>query len=163
MSRVSFYAGPADNRALTDFAKSIGLLLLSTKLGGTVDEDDSTAFPGCILSLVPASELRLLGKPPIYLGYPGDPVIAVLRSYCEPPYLVSGNIFWEDYGTEGTALTKPYFGKLSRWIRKNWSKRPDHAFYFGPDAARMVDEEGVIPSSLPPGLEIQYVAIPSKT
>lgn len=160
-SSVSFYAAKSDIRALTEYAKELGLHLASINLGETVNEDDPSDGPFCLLSLMPVAELEPYGNPPTMIGKPTDPTIEFMRSYYEPPYLISGNIYWYNDVKETGQITKPAYSKLARWIKSNWEKRPDYSFYFGPEAERLVEQEGAIPTTFPPDVTIQQIGVPS--
>lgn len=159
-SSVSFYGGPADIGALTDYAKSLGLYLAPPRVGQTVSEDPADG-PYCLLSVVPVDELVPVGVPPVRLGTAWNPTLEFLRSYYKPPYLISGRIYWSNDVAETARITKPAYSNLARWIRKHWKKREDFAFYFGPEAEKLVDQQGAIPSVFSPDLKIQQIAVPS--
>jgi hypothetical protein len=158
-SSVSFYTAKSDNLALTGFSRSLGLHLVPPRVGQTVNEDDPADGPYCRLSLVPLNQLRPFDVPPVHLGSPADPTLEFLRSYYKPPYLISGRIYWSNDVAEIARITKPAYSSLARWIRKHWSKRPDSAFYFGPAAIKLVDEEGAIHTTFPPDLTVQTIIV----
>lgn len=160
-SSVSFYAGPSDIRSLTDYAKSLGLYLIPPRVGQTVNEGDPADGPYCHLSLVPLEKLEPFGVPPVMLGGPWDPVLEFMRSYYEPPYLISGRIYWSNDVAEAARITKSAYSSLARWIRKHWGEREGFAFYFGPEAERLVEQEGAMPVTFSPDVKIQEIAVPS--
>lgn len=151
-SSVSFYCGPEDDQALREQAKSIGLDLVPAWLDKLDSYSDANAErnPFSYLTFLPIDELHPYGKPPVNIGDAIDPLIEFLRAYYDPPYLVSGRIYWSTDVKSLAAKTKPYYTKLARWVRKNWTKRSDSSFYFGPQAARLVEEHGAKPVTFHP-------------
>jgi hypothetical protein len=137
-SSIGFYCGPADNAALQKFAESIGLIPVPLTIDREFSENPEIR-PFCYLSLVPISELHPYGKPPITVTDARDPVIGFMRGYFKNPYLVAGQIQWSDDVASLAALTKPYYQKLSKWIKQHWEKRSDSSFYIGPEAGSLIN------------------------
>lgn len=149
-SSVSFYCGPEDTKALVEYAESLGLSLIGMTLDRLEVERDPKRGPFCYLSFLNVGDLHPYGTPAINISDATDPLIELLRSYYDPPYLVSGRIYWSNDVPEFAKRTKPYFVKLKKWVQQNWAKRPDSAFYFGPEANLLVEEEGAEPVTFHP-------------
>lgn len=149
-SSISFYCGPDDNLDLVNFIKSLDLSLVGMSLNSIDVPYNPSDGPFCFLSFLKVDELHPYGEPPVDISDVTDPLIEFLRSYYEPPYLVSGRIYWSNDVRELAKLTKPYYKKLSDWIKKNWIKREDSSFYFGPEANRLVEEESAKPVTFHP-------------
>ncbi len=62
-SSVAFFCGPLDNKKLQNYATSLGLYLVSSRINKEVNSDPSLG-PYCYLSLVPKSMLHPFGNPP---------------------------------------------------------------------------------------------------
>lgn len=146
---VGFYCGPGDNRALTEFALSIGLHLLPMMTNQIVD-DDPAEGPICYLSLVPLDQTHPYGPGRLRLADVLDPMLMFQRSYHQTPYLVSGRVICNTDNDALAAQTLPYFHKIARWVRANWSKHGDHGWYLGPEAAELL-EQGAEPVEFLPG------------
>ena len=102
-------------------------------------------------------QLHPYGDPPILIAEVIDPMLDVVRAYDKDGYLVLGGVYWNnDYKGIG-AKVLPFYRKIQRWIRKNWTKYGD--FYMGPEASRLVEEEGAQRVNFFPGNEpkIKYV------
>ena len=156
------FGAKEDTRELTRFASTMGLRLLPFNIDqiGNPDMDDPEARPGCYLSYLPVEELHPYGEPPIKISDASDPLIQFLRPYYSRPYLVAGRIYWSDDAPEFEDLTKPYYNKLQRWVRKNWKKREEDGYYVGPEAERLIRDEGAKPVYFPPGTKQTTIEIP---
>jgi hypothetical protein len=87
-------------------------------------------------------------------------LINFTRSYYDPPYLIAGRLHWSDDVEEFGGLTRPYFRTLGSRVRRHWRRRPEDGFYIGPDAERLVREEGAQLAYMPPGTPIEIIKIP---
>lgn len=149
---IYLFAGPADNRALTDFALSIGLRVLAPLYAdGDISSSNPAKGPFCFLSLVPHGATHPYGNP-LGIGPATDPLIEFMRSYFKDPYLVMGRIYCSLDSKRLAEKTVPYYSKLARWIRKNWERNSDRQ-YVGPHAKQLI-EQGAIIAYLPPGVPI---------
>jgi hypothetical protein len=160
-SSVSFYCGPDDHKALFEFALSIGLHLIPPDDSRPIS-DNPKEGPFCYLSHSQLSELVPYGPHRRYT-YATHPLIEFLRAYYDPPYLVSGRLYWSNDVRDLASVTKPYFIRLARWVRTNWQKVEKHAFYFGPQAQLLFRAQGAIPRTFPLGVEIEEIRMGSKT
>lgn len=133
---TGFYCGRRDYKDLESFATSISLYTVPASLDRPVSEDPSDG-PFCYLSPLPIDQLSSYGSPPVKLSDATDPLIGLLRSYRHGDHLVLGHIHWSNDVPDLAKITKPYYGKINRWIRKTWEKRG--GFYFGPEACELVD------------------------
>ncbi len=136
-SSVSFFCGPSDNKKLQDYATSLGLYLVSTRIDKEVSSDPSLG-PYCYLSLVPKSMVHPFGNPPVRISYALDPMIIFLRGYFQEPYLVLGHIQWNNDDANLADKTKPYYKKLVKWIKEEWKKNGD--IYIGNEAKSLITE-----------------------
>ena len=48
---------------------------------------------------------------------------------------------------------------MTRWVRANWKKRDGHSFYFGPEAEKLIETEGAIPTTFAPNVPIATIAV----
>ena len=151
---IGFYASQADQEALESFALSLGLRLVSPKLGQAVNA--SPAFgPFCYLSAVAESELHPYGTPQVLLTDARDPMLAYMRSYFKSPYLVCGHIQHSDDVRALAQLTRPYYSQLARWIKANWTRLPGGSYYIGDEAQRLVAAGAQMVSAMPGTFEFQ--------
>ncbi|MBN2259820.1 MAG: hypothetical protein JW702_04720 [Clostridiales bacterium] len=145
-SSISFFAGPMDDYELCQFSFSIGLRLqdLSYNPDSTDWKKDPSKGASCYLTFIDETEILFYNSPKpgssLKLVSSNNPLLNFRRSYYEKPYLIAGEIQWEDYPDEQAKQTKPYYSKLVRWIKKNWSRREEDGYYVGPDAQRLIDE-----------------------
>jgi hypothetical protein len=160
-SAFLFYAGPEDQRALIDFIRSLDLHLIPPQ-ADQVYTDDANILRGCWISPVPAHKLHPWGRP----GEPQvqyldvlDPIISFTRSAYRPPYLATGNVYWNNDVPALAAQTKSTFQKIGRWVRKNWLKPVGRDQYFGPQAMRLVFEEGIKATTMVPGVTFNGISV----
>lgn len=156
-SSIQFFAGPADDRALCDAARAIGLSLLTPWLDqlDTADPDKPETGAFWYLSTVPTAGLHPYGSPPVQVSDATDPLIELLRGYYVPPFLVAGRLYCSDDVPALSRQTKPYFSRLARWVRSNWKRRTEDGYYIGPEAMRLVAEDQAQVAYIPPGVEIE--------
>jgi hypothetical protein len=158
-SSVSFFCGSKDTESLTEYATSLGLFLVPLLSDSNQRvSTDTSEYPFCYVSLVPAEQLHPYGDPAI-VSNAKDPLIEFLRAYYKAPYLVSGRIYWSTDHKEHAAITKSAYAKLARWVRTNWKKREGHSFYFGPEAEKLIETEGAIPTTFAPNVAIKTIAL----
>jgi hypothetical protein len=160
---VPFFAGPGDDHSLRLFIESQGLLLIPMR----VDLDpalvtDARRYAAWFISFIPLMELHPYGKLP-RVNCATDPLIELQRSYYDPPLLVAGRLYWSDDVREFRELTKPYFVRVAEWIQKHWQKREEDDFFIGPDALRLVSEEGAKLVYFPPDVQVEIVPVPYKS
>lgn len=153
-SSVAFYCGPSDNARLTEFIESCGLRLAPMQLDTEVAHDPADG-PYCYISAVEVSELKPYGTPPVRISNAGNPLLGFLRAYYKAPYLVLGHIQWSDDSREMAEITKPWYGKIKRWIAKEWQKKG--SFYFGPEALCLLDDGAKKVNFLPNSVTITTV------
>lgn len=60
-SRILFYAGPEDQKALTDFIRGLGMHIVPLRADQDYS-DDPRVLAGCWISPVPAHELHPWGR-----------------------------------------------------------------------------------------------------
>ena len=145
-SSIGFVCGEQDDRDLLEHARSIGLYIIAGEIGHTVNPDASK-WPGCYLSLVPEDELHPYGDPPVKIADVIDPMLFLLRSYYQEPYLVFGHIQWNNDNKALGTQTKPAYQKLCRWIKSEWRKWEDT--YVGPQAQIHLDAGAEVVPVLP--------------
>lgn len=95
--------------------------------------------PVCFVSFKSINELHPYGEENSELADVIDPLLLFTRPYYDPPYLTDGSIILNDDAKEVSNQIKPYFNKLGRWVRKNWSKHSDHASWVGPEAYELLE------------------------
>lgn len=160
-SRILFVAGPEDQKALTDFIRGLGMHLIPPQADQQYS-DDPTVLGGCWISLVPAEELHPWGKagePQVKYLDVIDPILSFTRSVYKPPYLRPGDIYWNNDVPALAAQTKSTFQSIARWVRKNWRKPEGDDWHFGPEAMRLVFEEGVKATHLLPDVALNRVPV----
>lgn len=165
VSTVLFYAGSEDDKAFCSYAESLDLQLLPSRIDflttcGSHPKRNDPKLGSAYLSFLPIHELHPYGEPPVKIADAADPLIFLLRSYYDPPYLIAGQIRWNTDNKEMAKQTKPYFSKLRRRIQKNWLKEGPMT-YIGPHALRLM-EQGAERTSFPPGVEIEQIEIGGK-
>jgi hypothetical protein len=157
---VPIFAGLEDDRNLRQYIESEELRLVPMRVDldpRLVEEPGS--YPAWYISFHPLEELHPYGSSPPVINCATDPLIEFTRSYYEPPYLIAGRIYWSDDNQKFGELTKRSFAKLAVWVRKHWSRREEDGFYIGPEALRLVREEGAIPVYFPPGTPIEIIRV----
>lgn len=135
-SKISFYCGNSDTKQLSDYAESLGLVLVAPIIDQLIT-DKISAGPFCYISTVPGSELTHNGNPPTRLSDATDPLISYLRSYFKDPYLILGHLSLSNDVPELYKKTKPVYKKLCKWIQSNWSRQG--GFYIGEEASALID------------------------
>ena len=83
------------------------------------------------------------------------------RSVYRPPYITPGDIYWNNDVPNLATQTKSTFQKIARWVRKNWPKPENYDFHYGPEAMRLVFDEGIVATSMVPGVELIRVPVHS--
>jgi Pentapeptide repeats (8 copies) len=159
--QLMFFAGPEDDRALRGYIEAAGLHLVPecTNADPTrADEPRSRLL--WTISLLPPNKLHPRGSPPRINCFE-DPVIEFMPSYYDPPYLIAGRLWWPEARLEIRELTKPHFLKVAFWIRNNWHVRPMDGLCLGPDALRLVRDEGAQLVSVPPGIPLEIIDVSS--
>jgi hypothetical protein len=158
---ISIFTGAQDDRDLRQYIRSVGLHLvpLRVDLDPALVEDPGS-YTGWFISFLPPDQLHPYGASPVRIGPATDPLIDFTRSYYAPPYLIAGRLYWHGGNNEFARLTAPYFRILGSWVRRHWRRRPEDGFYIGPDAERLVREEGAQLAYLPPGTPIEIIKIP---
>jgi hypothetical protein len=155
-STIAFYCGENDTRSLEEYALSIGLALVSTtidaKVSASIDEG-----PYCYLSVLPISDLNPYGEKKNKLSDATDPLIGFMRSYFMNPYLVLGHLYLSNDVPDLHKITKPYYSKLSKWVKRNWSKYGD--IYIGPDATKLIDSGAQKVNALPGTFTYEKISI----
>jgi hypothetical protein len=163
MSRaIYFFADPSDTKALTEYAQSLGLSVVPMRLVPAEIEASRIRpqdHPVCYLSPIPVDALHPYGSPPVNLSGATDPLLEYWRSRVAGSTLVQGRLYWSDDAMEFASVTKPFFSKLQRWIRKNWQRRKEDGYYIGPGAGLAVAEGKYMLSYLDPGAEIVSVPV----
>ena len=150
-----YFAGPRDNQALSEFARSLGLRIFAilAEKPEIMPSDDPSVGPFCYLCPVPREELHPYGSPP-GIGPATDPLIDFWRSYFHrPDALVIGRLYCSDDVPDLFRITKPYFSKLAKWVRGKWEKLPEGQF-IGPEGQSLL-EKGVKLAYFPPGVKVE--------
>ncbi len=157
-SYVLFYAGPQDLKDLNAFIRSLGLTLVPPGPEILYSEDE-TVLGTCYISLVPQDTLRSWGPITRWYSDAADPIISFIRSVREDQYISPGDIYWNSDVAVLARQTKPYFQTISRWIRSNWPKPEGRDYHYGPEASQLIFEEGLIATSLVPGVQLHTVQV----
>ncbi len=160
-STFLFYASPEDQKDLIDFIRGMGLYLVPPQADQEYT-DDACVLRGCWISPVPAQKLHpwgRAGEPQVKYLDVLDPILSFTRSAYRPPYLIPGDIYWNNDVPALAAQTRATFQKIARWVRKNWPKPEGRDQYFGPEARRLVFEEGVKATSLVPGVTLTRIPV----
>lgn len=166
LSRVYFYSGPEDTRALASFFLEKKMSLVSTRFDDVrdVQADDLVEQRGCYVSPVPLdqierNEFQRSSTDPLQrdIIHPyRQPVISWRRSSIDGQYLIAGDLEWVEwsggspvYPSEGRLLqlnaeAGKAFRSARRWIGKHW--RIENGFWYGPEATRLRDA-GLTPTS----------------
>jgi len=158
-SSIGFYASQTDQGALDNFAASLGLRLVSPTLGQPVNSAELGPF--CFLTAVEESDLHPYGLPPVRLTDALDPMLGYMRSYFKSPYLVCGHIQYSDDVRVLAQATRPYYSKLSGWIKAKWTRLPGGGFYIGDEAQRLVEAGAQLVNALPGTYEFQRIEVPA--
>ncbi|RUL78248.1 hypothetical protein [Dyella choica] len=145
---IGFYCGSSDLEFLQRFSTSIGLHILAPLIDRELSADPVDG-PFCYLSVVSGSELHPFGHPPVRLTDARDPLLAYMRAYFKNPYLVAGHIGWSDDVATLAVQTRPYFEKISRWMKKEWGRLPGGDYYVGPEARSLIDKGAQMINALP--------------
>lgn len=72
--------------------------------------------------------------------------------------MVLGQIHWKSDVPALAAVTRPYFRKISRWIRQQWRKPDGWDFYCGPEAASLL-ERGAKTANFLPSIPIKTIIV----
>jgi hypothetical protein len=157
LSKLYFFAGPEDTRALAAFFLERKLSLVSTRFDDDrdVQADNFVEQPGCFVSPVPLAEIERSqiqknATDPLIrdIIHPfRQPVITWRRSSIDGDYLIAGDLEWVDW-TEGStvfasdprlrqlnAVAGKAFRSARRWMQKNWTI--DNGFWLGPQALKL--------------------------
>jgi len=146
-SSLDFFAGHEDYSSLLSRIDALGLHLLPLRLGLPISDIEKR--PLCNLSLVTLDETHPYGTPPVILSGARDPMMDFVRPIYRAPYLVLGQIMWNDDNPEQAALTKPAYKEISKWVKSNWSKLPNGPFYIGPEAKHLYEHGAELVNILP--------------
>lgn len=125
-----------DYESLMEYMRSCDLSLVPLDLRYPVAQPKDG--PVCYLSCKTIDELHPYGEGNTKLADVIDPLLLFTRPYYDPPYLTDGSIVLNDDVQEVSDQIKPLFNKVARWVRKNWSKHPDHASWVGPEAYNLL-------------------------
>ena len=155
-SAVGFFADESDRKALESFALSLGMHLLPMQLDREITNEVDDG-PACYLSVVSRDELHAYGNPPVKIAEVMDPMLFFMRSYFKNPYLVLGQIIWNNDDDALAKITRPYYNKISTWIKKNWDVLPG-VFYIGPNAKKLL-ELGAQTVNFPPDQPIEFKVV----
>ncbi len=157
-SRILFVAGPQDMKELNAFVRSLGMYLVPP--GPNIEySDDETVLGRCYISPVPKEQLQAWGHKTLWFQETLDPILSFNRSVYRPPYIRPGDIYWNNDNRDNAAKTKDTFRKISKWVRKNWSKPEGDDWHFGPEARHLVFEKGIEATSMVPGVTFNGVSV----
>lgn len=155
-SSIAFYCSNNDTKSLENFALSIGLTILGT----TIDKEVPASIeegPYCYISVSEKSKLNPYGEQKNKISDATDPLIGFMRAYFKNPYLVIGHIYLSNDVPELHKVTKPYYSKLSKWVKSNWSKCGD--FYIGTEASLLIDSGAQKVNALPSTFSYEKIHI----
>ena len=151
---ILFTATDNDWEELRSFIFSLDLRIVPTG-PGLANEDGK--IQGGFLSPLPESQLTLTK-----LGHYCEVLDPLLSFYCGasmPGYFRPGRITQNLDVDRLAAQTKSNFGRLSRWIRKNWPKLEGTGTWCGSEAKELIQSEGLIVTDFVPDVTINYVPI----
>lgn len=156
---ILFAAVGSDEDALTAYIESIGLRLVASCPNLSAQDRPRGGY----LSPMPEGSLQTwhnprLGHPPRY-SEAIDPLLSFSFGEAIPPYYRPGRITQNLDNDRLAAQTKPNFGRICRWIRKNWPKPVGLYNYCGPEAETLIRSQGLEVTDLVPGITITYVPI----
>ncbi len=171
MARTYFYAAPDDQAAIREYIDSMSLSVYpaqSNVLGKWSKNNDIGGY----ITFLSADQLhpyRAAGDKLLQrsIAHVLDPLIwwmpSRLMDHDGDRYIIQGCIEYdfpfskerEEEHRKGTS----YFGKLQRWIRKNWPNQKKGGIAYGPHAQRLVQYEGYLARGLPPNIKVEYVKI----
>ena len=156
---ILFAAVGSDVDALISYIHSIGLILVPDRPGPRSAE----RLRGGYLSPVLESELQTWRNP--RLSHPArysevlDPLLSFNLGEVLPKHFRPGRITRNLDNDHLAAQTKLNFGRISRWIRKNWPKPGGMYDYCGPEAHTLIQSKGLIVTDLVPGVTTTYVPV----
>ena len=163
MTRIHFYASEVDNYKLREFIDSLGLYVYPTNLErvGKTETVAKDIFHGYI-SFLESSKLHTFGNHQI--THVNDPLVMWVPSYIieynGDKYIIHGSLEYEFQNPsreEEVKYGKSIFGKLSRWIRKNWPPPVKRDYCRGIEAQKLIQFEGYLPRGVPPNAQVEYV------
>lgn len=157
-SRILFVAGPKDMKELNAFVRSLGVHLVPPS-PDIEYSDDETVLGRCYISPVPKEELQTWGHKVAWYQDALDPILSFERSVYQPPYIRPGNIYWNNDVRALAAQTKPTFQKIARWVRKHWPKPEGDDWHFGPEAKKLVFENGIEATSMVPEVTLNGISV----
>jgi hypothetical protein len=152
-SRIAFYCGNQDHQALQAYAQSIGLKAIAPEIDKPLKEPADGRM--CYLLPITHKELHPYGEPKTLLTDVKDPMLFFMRGYFSDPYLLLGQLGWNDLKPELAAITKPYYQKLLKWIKANWEKSGD--IYIGSEAKLLIEKGAQKVNSIPGAAEFNIV------
>lgn len=155
-SVVGFICGNEDHKMLQTYAESIGLKAIAPVINQPLKENPADGA-WCYLLPISHTELHPYGEPKIKLADVKDPLLFFMRGYYKKPYLVVGQIHWNNDVPDLAVETKPYFNKLSKWIKSNWKLPLGEDFYIGPEAEFLIEKGAEIVNAIPGTAEFQIV------
>jgi hypothetical protein len=135
---ILIIAGPSDYEQLVGYCRELGLHLLPACIGSPIPAPSVSQM--CYLGSMKESELHPYGNPPIRVTDVRDPLLLFIRPYYDPPYLTDGSISLNEDNKAVSALIKPAFEKIRKWVKLNWSKTNQFASYIGPEAQSLLSE-----------------------
>ena len=109
----------------------------------------------CYLLPITHTQLHPYGDPKTLLTYVNDPLLIFHRGFYSNPYLVLGQLGWDDLKPELAAITKPYYQKILKWIKANWEKSGD--LYVGPEAKILIEKGAQKVNAIPGTAEFHVV------
>lgn len=163
MTRIHFYASEEDNYQLRSFIDSLDLFVYPSKLDrfGKTKSVAKNVFHGYI-SFLESGQLHTFGERQV--STIKDPIIMWIPSYTVEhegdKYIIHGCLdyeFEDPNREEEIKKGKSIFGKLSRWIRKNWPPPEKGDFCRGSGAQKLIQFEEYLPRGIPPNIEIQHI------
>ncbi len=171
MARAHFYAAPDDQAAFREYIDSMSLYVYpaqSNVLGKWSRKNDIGGY----ITFLRADELhpyRAAGDKLLQrsIAHVLDPLIwwmpSRVMNHDGDHYIIQGCIEYDFHFSkereEEHRKGSSYFGKLQRWIRKNWPNQKKGGIAYGPHAQRLVQYEGYLARGLPPDIKVEYVKI----
>ena len=155
---IIFAAVGSDEESLIAYIESLGLQFVP----GGPDYGSEGRLGHGFISPFPESELRTGGPPGFPLNYYDvwDPLISF--SFCKilPSHLRPGRITRNLDNPDLVEKTKLNYGRIYRWIKKNWPKNEISSdCWCGPEARQLIESRGLVVTDLVPGTTITYVPI----
>ncbi|NOT66332.1 MAG: hypothetical protein HOP06_09970 [Methylotenera sp.] len=174
MASTQFFATPQDQFKLREYIDSLELIIYpeNSNMLGQWKQKNKDELGGYI-SFLKMNDLHPYKHPKDKffkkMISPGkDPLLSwaesFLMDYHGENYIIQGSISYNNFLYKNIRekehkKANAYFGKLQRWIRKNWPPFEERGFAIGDEAKDLILTKGYLARGIPPNVEIQYIKI----